>query len=115
PEQVAAFDPLHPPVSEQKASADRSSEADAKAGGDAAGDDRGDELDAFAEDGDELDELDAFSEDGDELDDFEDEDLEDPRFVELERKARAESLVDPATAVQLGQYGLERLQVMDDR
>jgi predicted RND superfamily exporter protein len=91
PEEVAAFDPDHPPT--------RALPPPPKM--------LEDKLEEEIEEGEE--------EFDDEFDDFGDDDLEDPIFVALEKQAEAEALMSGATAQLLGRYDRDRLVVMRDR
>jgi hypothetical protein len=94
PEEVADFDPLHPPTRPlpppPKMLEDKLEEL-------------GDE-EAWDEE-----------ERGDDIDEFGDKDLEDPVFVALEKQAEAEAVMSGTTAHLLGRYERARLAVMRDR
>ena len=71
---------------------------------------------------DDLEELDLGSDDdsewdddefGDDIEEFGDKDLEDPKFLELERRAEAEAVMSAETAELLGRYDPVRLVAMD--
>lgn len=131
PEEVAAFDPKSPPtrplppppidplddVDADEIDADNVDADNVDAGNVDGGTDIDADEDLDPED-DADDAVDTDPEvDSDDFadDDFGDEDLDDPRFVAIERLAVREAVMSDETAQLLGTYGVERLVTMKDR